>query len=244
MNLLVQERQSGLEMDALIFGWRPRSITVMLYGFVDESGDEGPDNKLKSLTLGGFYAHWEDVQKLCEDWRAALDVESLASFHMREIASDEHNYDAWPPERQARLDRFIDIVCAQAHSFFMYNFPTVKASAPFVDVYETALSRLTNMARSAAAREGERYRFVFAQAQGIKGELIGKYFDNEGWENASSWGDAILDSYQIARADREPPLQAAEIPTRALRRFKHDGVVTRSFAKIMMTGKPIDYWPP
>jgi hypothetical protein len=217
----------------------------VLYGFVDESGEEGPDHKLVRLTLGGFFAHWERVKMLCEAWRAALDEERLACFHMREIASDEHNYASWSDERQARLDRFLDILCDTAQNFFMYNFPAVAgAKSPFQDAYEGGLSRLTNMARSAAAREGQRFRFVFAQTGEVKGELIGRYFDNAGWGGASVWGDPILDGYQIALSDTNPPLQAAEIPARALARFKRDGTATRSFEKILKTGKPIDYWPP
>jgi hypothetical protein len=249
MNIAVRSRQSKdglspIEMDAMIMGWRPRSITVLLYGFVDESGEEGSDHKLIQLSLGGFFAPWESVKKLCELWRRALEVEALGSFHMREIASDEHNYSAWSAERQVRLDRFLDILCESAQSFFMYNFPTMTGvEKPFEDAYETGLARLTNIARSVAAREGERFRFVFAQTSQIKGQLIGRYFDNAGWDSASVWGEAILDSYQIARSDKSPPLQAAEIPARALARFKRDGTPTRSLAKIMQTGKPIDWWP-
>jgi len=36
-----------------------------------------------------------------------------ANSHMKEIASDEHDYANWPLARQKRLDRFVDVLCQQ-----------------------------------------------------------------------------------------------------------------------------------
>src|ERR1044071_1627374 len=105
---------SVLEQMAVISGWRPRDVVALMWNYLDESGEfnEAVSPKvLRRLTLGGFFAPWDAIRRLCEEWRAALEVESLGEFHMKEIASDEHNYANWPKDRQNRLDRFVDILC-------------------------------------------------------------------------------------------------------------------------------------
>jgi hypothetical protein len=234
MNLLVQERQSLLEMDAKLFGWAPTTVMVMLYGFVDESG-EWADGRLQRLTLGGFIAPWSSVKRLCVEWRAALDDESLESFHMREIASDERDFANWPFERQRRLDRFIDILCKYAVRFFAFNYAVTMPDAAFYDTYETALSRVMLNTGKVAVAYGQPVRLVFAKTNEISLEMIGKYFDHINW-----YEDHVSAVSQESSA-KCPPLQAAEIVARGLRATNKIEWPVHSLEKILQTRKDFDY---
>ena len=155
----------------------------MLWGYFDESGEHGPDGKLLRLTLGGFFAPWQAVEQLCQVWRKALDDEGLSEFHMKEIASDERAYDQWPPARQLRLDRFIDIVCEYAVNFcaFKYSTGAAKKEKLFRDTYECAMTRTMIIAASLCEKNKQTAHIVYAKTHEIKEELIGLYFDRLGW---------------------------------------------------------------
>ena len=126
---------SSMEMEALMGSWASGTIVMVMWGFADESGEHDEDGHLKRLTLGGFFAPWENVKKLCEQWRAALKAENLGEFHMKEIASDEHDYFNWPKDRRDRLDRFTDILCEHAVEFFAFNYSASECRPPFKDAY-------------------------------------------------------------------------------------------------------------
>jgi hypothetical protein len=209
---------------------------VALWGFLDESGEHATSGRLTRLTLGGFFASWGNVKQLCEDWRAALDAESLGEFHMKEIASDEYNYANWPPERQLRLDRFVDVLCNCAAEYGAFSYPVGAAARAFRDTYETALARMLIVAASLAERTGDEVRLVFAHTDEIRAARIGEYFDG------LRWGE-YLAGYTIARSRKEPALQAAEIVSRGLKRLMEDGGITHSFGRIIDCGKPIRFWP-
>jgi hypothetical protein len=227
---------SSLEQMAREASWQRRSIVLVLVGFFDESGEHGTRGALKRLTMGGFWAPWESVERLCVAWRAALAVESLSEFHMKEIASDEHLYDCWPAERQRRLDRFVDILCEHAAQFGAFSYPVTGAKNAFREAYEPGLARVLITTSSLCDKAGERGRVVFAQTHEIKQELVGRYFDRLGWAQ-------YLDGYAVLVARHNPALQAAEIVARGLRRLMEDGAVIPSFLKICRSGKPLDCWP-
>ena len=208
---------------------------MALVGFFDESGEHGKRGKLRRLTLGGFFARWENVQQLCERWRAALDAENLGEFHMKDIASDEHLFAEWPPERQQRLMRFAAILCDTASEFGAFSYPVMRRGrGAFVDTYGTALSRVLIVASELAQRTGDQVRLVFAYTDEIREARIA--------EGLGLWPE-FLESYKVARSRSEPALQAAEIVARGLKRIMEDGTVPASFQAVLLTGKPIRFWP-
>jgi hypothetical protein len=227
---------SSLEEYALIAGWRGSDLTVMLYWFFDESGEHGPDGKLEQLTLGGFLARWRAVRLLCRDWRAALDEHHISDFHMSEFASDEGNFDNWPPERRAKLDRFVDILCQHVSHFSAFSYKVTKPDDAFRDTYETALSHIMNKAASIATHESDRIRLVFAKAGGISMGRIGEYFDTLDWDRNHVHSVAT----ELARDN--PPLQAAEIVARGLKSYVEGNGITHSFAKVLAVAKDFDFW--
>jgi hypothetical protein len=133
---------SGIEQQACISGWGSATMVAPIWGYFDESGEHGKDGKLQRLTLGGFYAPWPELKRLCERWREALDAEGLASFHMTDIASDEYDYENWPSARQVRLNRFVDILCDHAISFGAFSYSTSGKRKVFADTYQHALGRV------------------------------------------------------------------------------------------------------
>jgi hypothetical protein len=225
---------SSLEERAFLGGWGERDILAMVYGFFDESGEHGFDGKLLQLTLGGFIARWPEVEALCREWRTALDHCCWSEFHMREFASDEDKFDTWPPERRARLDGFVDILCSHVSHFCAFSYPVTAATDVFKDTYETALSRVMLNAEWAVKRHGDRIRLTFAQSQEIRGDLIGGYF------RQSNWDEARLEEYSIARSSGSPPLQAAEIVVRGFAREVRDGIVSYSLGRIRAKAKMFD----
>jgi hypothetical protein len=211
-----------------------------MWNYLDESGEldeQVSPKRLARLTLGGFFAPWEHIEQLSGRWKTALDEECLAEFHMKEIASDEHRYDQWPPERQNRLNRFVDILCDCAHTFCAYTYNIVTPGKAFEEAYETALNRALIRAATISDETGSRAHIVFAKTQQVSGELIGRYFDR------LDWGQ-YLDGYHVLRSRDEPALQAAEIVARGMKRLMQDGLVTRSFRRILTAGKPFECWPP
>lgn len=208
----------------------------MLWGFFDESGEHATRGALKRLTLGGFFAPWESVERLCIAWRAALAVESLSEFHMKEIASDEHLFEQWPVERQQRLDRFVDILCEHASQFGAFSYAVTRAKNAFRDAYEPGLARVLIVASSLCDAAGERGHVVFAQTDEIKQELIGRYFDRLGWAE-------YLDGYAVLASRNNPALQAAEIVARGMKRLMQDGEIVHSFSRVLAAGKPVRLWP-
>jgi hypothetical protein len=211
-----------------------------LWGFFDESGQHDAQGNLLRLTLGGFFAPWEEVEKLCERWREALDNEALTEFHMKEIASDEERYSAWPAERQARLMRFVDILCDHALEFGAFSYTDNRLTGLFRKVYPTALNRVFIDFASLCERTGERGHIVFAQTDEISDKLIGRYFERLGWHE-------YLDGYTVQRARCNPALQAAEIVARGMKRLMEDGGITYSFARTLIAGaapgKSLRFWP-
>jgi hypothetical protein len=205
-------------------------------GYFDESGEHNDSGALTRLTLGGFFAPWSEIERLGVKWREALDDEGLAEFHMKEIASDEHDYPNWPGERQRRLDRFVDILCEHAGEFGAFSYVPANPARPFPDAYEPALARVLIIAASLSERTKERGNVVFAQTDEIKSELIGRYFDSLHWYDE-------LDGYSVLRSRDCPALQAAEIVARGLKRVMQDGGITQSFSRVLTAGKPISLWP-
>jgi hypothetical protein len=233
----VGERLSGLEMDALLGGWRSGTIIVVLTGFFDESGEHAADGSLTRLTLGGFFAEWSQVKSLCERWREALDAEGLSEFHMKEIASDEHAFATWPTARQRRLMRFVEITGDCARDFRAFSYPIDESNRAFREAYETAVSRIMMDACTLAHESGQRVNLVFAYTKEVSAGRIGEYFDH------ANWGDE-LSSYKVARSRDEPALQAAEIVARGLKRLFEKNEITPSFAGLIATGKDFRFWPP
>jgi len=209
---------------------------AIMDGYFDESGEYDENRKLKRLTLGGFFAPRSEIERLSVKWRAALDDEGLAEFHMREIASDEHDYPNWPTERQRRLDRFIDILCEHAGEFGAFSYAPRNPARPFYDAYQQPLNRVLIIAASLSERIKERGIVTFAQTQEIKSELIGRYFDRLHWHDE-------LDGYSVLRSRDCPALQSAEIVARGLKRVMQDGGITQSFYRIITARKPISLWP-
>lgn len=219
-----------LECLARIGGWRSQRVVAVVHGFFDESGEFDSGNKLHRLTVGGFWATWGEIEKLSNKWRAALNDQALAEFHMKEFASDEHAYESWAAERQKRLDRFVDILCEHAAEFGAFNYPVVDEERAFTDAYEPAIARIMTVSSLMADRLHERGNIVFAKTEEIKGELIGRYFDSLHW-------DEFLDGYSVLRSRDCPALQAAEIVARGLKRLMQDGTLTHSFRRIRATLK-------
>lgn len=178
------------------------------------------------------------MRELCAKWRVALDEEALAEFHMAEIASDEHRYGDWSAERRNRLDRFVGILTTYGAVLCAFNYSTVTADEDklFKDTYEGAMARALIIASSLCDKTGERASLVFAKTGEIKQELIGRYFDK------LHWGE-YFDSVTTQKSSGNPALQAAEIPTRELKRLMQDGLVTHSFRQLCLSGKPIRFWP-
>jgi hypothetical protein len=107
----------------------------------------------------------------------------------------------------------------------------------FEEAYETALNRAMIRAATISEETGSRVHIVFAKTQEISGEMIGRYFDR------LHWGDE-LDGHSTMASRRSPPLQAAEIVARGMKRFMQDGLVTHSFLRIVKSGIPLECWPP
>jgi len=229
-------RLSGLEQQARLGGWQPGTIIVALWAFFDESGEHDASGKLVRLTLGGFMARWEEVERLSQRWREALDDEALSEFHMKDIASDEHRFAEWPAERQYRLSRFVDILCDCALEFGAFSYTGDTRFRLFRRAYETAFVRAYINFSSLCDRLGERGTIVFAKTDEISERLIGGYFEHLGWGEE-------LDGYSVRRSRNEPALQAAEIVARGMRRLMQDGLITYSFGRILNAGKAAHFWP-
>jgi hypothetical protein len=205
-----------------------------MWGFFDESGEPNAKGRLTRLTVGGFFAPWGEIEKLCVRWREALNAEGLGEFHMKEIASDEHNFANWPSERQYRVSRFVDILCDHATECGAFTYEG-RPKHIFTDAYQTALNRVLINAATLCDRAGERGHVVFAQTDEIKKQMIGRYFDRLRWEEC-------LDGYSVLRSRCNPALQAAEIVARGMKRLMQDGFVTYSFGRIQGSGK-LRTWP-
>jgi hypothetical protein len=213
---------------------------MALWGFFDESGEHDTQGRLLRLTLGGFFAPWEEVKKLCERWRVALDEESLGEFHMKEIASDEERFATWSRERQGRLARFVDILCEHAQEFGAFSYTSNRRAGLFREVYQTALNRVFIDFATLCERTGERGHVVFARTHEISDKRIGGYFERLGWGE-------YLDGYTVQLARCSPGLQAAEIVARGMKRLMQDGGITYSFTRVLLAGaapgKAIRFWP-
>ncbi len=213
----------------------------MTWGFFDESGEQDANQRLRQLTLGGFYAPWASIRRLCEKWREALKIDGLGSLHMKEIMSDEHKYSSWPKDRQDMLNRYVDILCEHATCFAAYSYPVPDHKSSFRVAYEPALAHAMMIGNTLCRDRGQRGRIVFAHTDEIKMELIGRYFDRLGY------GD-YMDGYAVEKSSCNPALQAAEIVARGMRRLMQDGGITWSFWRVLMVGGEASgpnaaYWP-
>jgi hypothetical protein len=215
-------------------------VVGVVWGFFDESIEQEAGGKPLRLTLGGFYAPWETVESLCEKWRQALEIDGLGSFHMKEIISDEHNYSAWPKDRQDMLNRYVDILCEHATRFAAYSYPIRDGRYTFRDGYRPALARAMMINNSLCRDSGERGQIVFAQTSEIKQELIGRFFDRLGY------GD-YMDGWAVQKSAANPALQAAEIVARGMKRLMQDGGITWSFWRVLTLGvhrgSKASFWP-
>ena len=231
-----------LWLDELAFGfrWRPRTVVAMLWAYFDKSGQHGADGQLVRLTLGGFMAPWEAVQRLDQRWNAALDAEGLAEFHMKDWAADEDRFADWPRERQERLVRFTDILCEEGVEFGAFSYTGNRPAGLFRELYQTGFNRALIAFDSFCQRHNERGHIVFAKTTEVSGKLIGAYFDGLRWDH--------LAGYSVVKSSDCPALQAAEIPARGMKRLMQDGGITYSFARLLLEaakpGKEFRSWPP
>jgi len=199
---------------------------MALWGFFDESGEHGADDKLTRLTLGGFFAPYQNVERLRVLWREALEGEGLREFHMMQSFSDEAQYDRWDEARQNRLDRFVRILCDCMTDIGAFSYAVQPRKPSFKKAYKLALNRAMMVFSSHCDKADKPESIMFAQTQEVKKGLIGDYFDKLGWEE-------YLDQYIVASSSEEPALQAAEIVARGMKRLMQDGGVTRSFGMLM-----------
>lgn len=226
---------SGLEQQARISGWGAMTVVASIWGFFDESGEQGQGGRLKRLTLGGFFVPWPEIETLCQRWREAPDAENLSEFHMKNIASDEHAFLDWPPERQRRLDRFVDILCDHAKLFGAYIYVPTRKNGAFVQAYRTGLARVLIELENHCIDSSARGNIVFARTPEISKALIGRFFDQANWSDK-------FDGYAVRKSANKPALQAAEIVARGMKQLMQDGLITHSFQRILMTGKPIRFY--
>ena len=143
---------------AIIGGWLPGRILIVLYAYFDESGEHNPDGSLNRLTIGGFIAPWSEVEQLCIEWRAAQAEHAMGEFHMKEFASDEHDFWSWPPERQKRLNDFVHILCKRAERFCARTYKVTNGKKALKDTYETALAGIVPKLGTIAEERGKRSR--------------------------------------------------------------------------------------
>lgn len=228
---------SPLEQLAVVCGWHSGTGVIVLWTYLDESGEHsGARNHLKRLSLGGFTAPWANIKRLCERWRDALNAESLVDFHMNDIFSDEAGFDSWEPARQKRLSRFVDVLCDEAVVFNAYSYGGDRPKGLFREAYNHGIARALIDLENFCVEIGERGHVVFAKTDEIRHGHVGSYFDRIDW-------DECLDGFTIQKSRENPALQAAEIVARGMKRVMQDGFVTYSFRRILDAGKPTMFWP-
>jgi hypothetical protein len=70
--------------------WREKDPVAMIFAYYDESGEYGSDGTLLNMSIGACVSTREKWERLGVAWRAALEREGLAAFHMPD-------FEAWVP---------------------------------------------------------------------------------------------------------------------------------------------------
>ncbi|MFZ1963798.1 MAG: hypothetical protein WAU78_10115 [Roseiarcus sp.] len=160
---------------------------------------------------------------------------------MKDIASDEDHYMTWPPERQQRLDRFVDILLKYPIELGAFSYEADQRTRLFGWVYRVAVHRVFINAETLCEANGAMAHVYFAQTQEISDLGIGRYFRKVRWPET-------LGGYSVERARLNPALQAAEIVARGMRRLMQDGGITHSFGRLWresrQRGVEFRSWPP
>lgn len=99
-----------------LLGWGRKASILMLYGFVDESGehDAGNGNRLVRLTVGGALASFQTWEALSLEWAEMNERHNRLMFH----AADDKHHASYLANAlrviRARTDMWLFGICVEA----------------------------------------------------------------------------------------------------------------------------------
>lgn len=192
MNIHTTTPTAFAELSSGLF-WQPSEVIAMLWAYFDESGEHDASGALRALTIGGLVAPLEAWQRFEKDWRAALRLEGLSTFHRRELGP-------------GRDERFLQIIASHVPHALGFTVAGSQTEAAYETGFVDCLLELANI----SASEDE-VSLVFAKHPEFtthKGERYLSLFE---------WRDIRLNSVTFQDPRDIAPLQAADLVAHMLR---------------------------
>lgn len=182
-------------------GWHARTVLVMLWMYLDESGEHDRDSgHLKSLALAGGIAPFPSWEALSIEWATILENFGVSMFHMADFEARAKPFNDWPEDkRRALLAGLLDIAVRYVPIFFGTIDQTEKPG--FRQRY---FANLVKMTKELWIASSDPLTVVIAAHKEVKAELMGWTFDLWNQDLALRFG-GFADPVSVC------PLQVADI---------------------------------
>jgi hypothetical protein len=199
--------------------WRAHTSVLMLWAYVDESGEHAPDGSLRKHTIGGCIASCESWQRLSQRWSSALVTMYLPCFHMAHFEARRPPYSSWTDEeRKSRLNTLLEILGEPGRDCFGFT----NVMRPH-DTTSSMYERCAHDLLLELAMFDDDFAVVFAHHPEFArhNELLGRLQE-------FGMGEKIR-SCTVARPIDVCPLQAADVIAYEVSRFERDVPIVRRY---------------
>jgi hypothetical protein len=163
------------------FGWRPETVVAMTWIYFDESGEHGPDGRLRRLTLGCGIAIIDSWQALTHEWNAVLANAGISQFHMADFEARRKPFNEWGDEKRREvLSSLLDIASRHVPAFCGYsgNAADLSGKDAFRKAYgENLIKALKETVLQIDDFHLGNINLFFARHKNISAEMIGRHID-------------------------------------------------------------------
>jgi hypothetical protein len=197
-------------------GWRASDVICMVWAYYDESG-EYKDGKLIRMSVGACVARLSDWESFEPSWRAILDREGLASFHMADFEAWKGPFDFKLPDgardndkHRRVLNDLLKVMGDHIGSFGGFACDTEWVSEDQSEAHRRTLEECFHSAALHAIREmwdryGSPINLVFDRQNHFGLSKIQEYFVHYNGTLGR------IGSLTMDEAIKRPPLQASDI---------------------------------
>ena len=201
-------------MSQLIWGlgWKPETLVMMLWHYLDESGEHSQDGALQRLTVAGGLASSEQWKALDAPWKSVLAQYRIDTFHMSEFEAWRGAFDFRLPDgsrdkekHRKLLNALLELVVAHVDRLVGFVAEPTNTESAFEDSYKSAVSKSIRYALLDTLKDGESVTMVFAKHKDFKGKRVAKFFEE------IELDDSRLNFGGICSPDLLPQLQVADI---------------------------------
>jgi hypothetical protein len=210
-----------------------------MWVYYDESGEYGPDGRLRNMSIGGCAAPLDRWKSFEIAWLKALSDEGLTYFHMTDFEAWVHPFDFALPdgtrdkEKHNRLlNALLSVMLDHVDFFGGFAAGNLISSDPTMAhelaLEDCVLAAITYAVHDLWEKRERPINRVFGKQRHFSYAKIMKYVELYGWgEGRGRLGSVTVDEPKVL-----PPLQAADILAYEMAKVQRERPVRYPFIRL------------